>query len=204
MDYYKKYIKYKTKYLQIKTINQKGGNKDKFFFVYNTTKYDNLLNILKTGVLKISSKVSKKRRFRTSGKVDNIYGSIYFKDLENLSHLPDYSILLSEKLLEDYDIRFNKGWTGNEIISINKDDKESEKYNKLEKVKEFLKDPKDFPEKLKEPTGLMMHEAVFNKDIPIKEYLIGIVCNSCSEEEINKIKKYTNVKIYTTNLVPKN
>lgn len=48
-----------------------------------------------------------------------------------------------------------------------------------------------------------MHEVLFNKNIPIDKYLIGITCNHCDEIKINEIKKYNNnIKIFTNNLVP--
>ena len=124
MNYYNKYLKYKNKYLQLKNINQIGGSINKYIFVHNTTTYDNLIEILKTGEIKISSQVDVKRRIRTGESThDFIYGNIYFYDIKNMTHFQDYSLILSPKLLQDYDMRFNKGWTGKKIIEIKQKDK---------------------------------------------------------------------------------
>jgi len=204
MNYYYKYIKYKTKYLSIKNdkLIQEGGKNNKYYFIHNTTNYDNLISILKTGEIKISSQVEKERRKRTSGNVNFIFGTMYLKSLNNLTHMPDYTLILSEKLLDDYEIRFNKGWTGNELTTIKLDDNNKDKKNKLSIVKRFIKNPKDLPEKLRDPTGLMIHEVLFSKNIPLDKYLLGITCNNCTNEQINEIKKYTSVNIYTSNIIP--
>lgn len=204
MNYYYKYIKYKTKYQNLKKniVEQKGGNKEKIFFIHSTTNYDNLIKILETNKIKISSQVEKERRNRTSGNVNFIFGNIYFSSVNNLTHLPDYTLILSDKLLKKYDIRFNKGWTGNEILTINHKDNYLDKKEKLEKVKNFLENPLDLPEKLRDPSGLMNHEILINKNIPIKKYLIGIICNNCNDEQIKEIKKYVNIPIFKNNLVP--
>ena len=207
MNYYNKYLKYKNKYLKLKniTINQNGGNKNEFIFVHNTTTYDNLLEILKTGEIKISSQVDSKRRIRTGDNShDFIYGNIYFYDIKNMTHFQDLTLILSPKLLEDYNIRFNKGWTGKKITEIKQKDKKKTKNKKLELVKEWLKNPIDLPEILRSDlSGFMLHEVVFNKNIPIDKYLIGITCNHCDETKINEIKKHTNnIKIFTNNLIP--
>ena len=203
MNYYDKYIKYKSKYLHLKKndINQNGGKNNKYFFIHNTTTFDNLLTILKTNTLKISSQVDKERRTKTSGNVNYIYSTMYFKDLNNLTHLPDFSLILSDKLLQEYDIRINKGWTGNELISISHTDDKLIKNKKFNILKKFLKNPKDFPKTLIEPSGLLMHEVLFDRNIEIDKYLLGIVCNKCNNEQLSELKKF-NYKIYTTNIIP--
>lgn len=202
MDFYSKYIKYKTKYIQLKYNHFIGGSKDDFFFIHDTFNFDNLISILKDNQIKLSSLVDKDRRFRS--KDDNmnyIYGTIYFKSLNNLSHIPNFTLILSHKLLDDYKIIINKGWTGSQLITINLDDSPKKKYKKLKFLKSWLKNPKGFPSTLIDPSGLMMHEVLFEKNIPIDKYLIGITCNQCSQEQLNEIKKYTKVNINTTNLI---
>jgi len=205
MNYYNKYLKYKNKYLQLKNKNQSGGNINKYIFVHNTTTFDNLIEILKTREIKISSQVDVKRRIRTGDSIHNfIYGNIYFYDIKNMIHFQNYTLILSPKLLKDYDMRFNKGWTGIKLTEIKQNDKLKIKNKKLKVVKEWLKNPNDLPEILRSDTsGFMMHEVLFNKNIPIDKYLIGISCNGCDEIKINEIKKYNNnIKIFTNNLVP--
>ena len=205
MDYYDKYLKYKKKYLELK-ITQNGGNyNDNFIFSHNTTTFDNLLEILKSGEIKISSLVDEKRRIRTGENLHNfIYGNIYFYDIKNMTHFQDYTLLLSPTLLEDYDIKINKGWTGKQLVYIKNNNSTKTKNNKLNKVKSWLKNPIDLSEILRSDTsGFMLHEVLFYKNIPIKKYLVGIICNQCDESKLNQIKKYidSSVKIHLTNVI---
>ncbi len=125
--------------------------------------------------------------------------------MDNLTYLRNFTLILSEKLLKKYDAIFHKGWTGNQITKIKHTDTKKEKETKLRKIKKFIKNPIELPEILRDPTGLMLHEVLFDKNISIDKYLIGIVCNHCdkSKIKIKEIKRYTNVPIYENNLIPK-
>jgi hypothetical protein len=175
-----------------KMDNLIGGDKflDNILFVHNTFGYDNLISILKSGVLKLGSKVEKERRKLSGGEpMDEIYMNIYFKDLKNLDNL--YGLIFSSKLLIDYDLSVNAGWRGKTIAEIKKRDKMKEKKRKIKLVRKFLRNPKKIlPEKVVEISSkIILHEVLFFEDIPLKDYLIGITNCGFTEEENNNIRK---------------
>lgn len=91
--YKDKYIKYNLK------MTGSAYKNNKFFFVHNTFGYDNLIEILKSGVLKKGADVSQEKR-KLSGGIpkNNIYMSIYFEDLVE-QYLP-CGLVFSSQILE--------------------------------------------------------------------------------------------------------
>jgi hypothetical protein len=195
--YQHKYSKYKLKMINLN--NQNGGTDifNNILFIHNTFGYDNLISILKSGILKLGSKVDEKQRKLSGGiPMDEIYMNIYFKDLKNLPS--PCGLIFSSKLLEDYDVTINAGWKGKKFVEIKKNDKK--KKNKINKVKKFLKNPKKIlSEKLTNILpGIMTHEVLFFEDIPIKDYLIGITdCGYTDKQkkEIQNIIKKNNLNV---------
>lgn len=185
MDFYK-YQKYKYK------NNQNGGklNNNNFTFVHNTFGHDNLVSILKSGVIKLGSDVEKERRKLSGGiPMDNIYMNINFDDLNNLSNI--CGLIFSSKLPDDYDITINAGWGNKKIVKIKSNDSPKKKNNKLQKVKDYLKNPSSLlSQKLVEllPDN-MNHEVLFSKEIYISKYLICISLCGSTKKEIKNIKK---------------
>jgi hypothetical protein len=186
-----KYNKYNNKMDNLESQDG-GGNKfmENITFIHNTFGYDNLLSILESGVLKLGSKVEKERRKLSGGKpMDNIYMSMYFKDIKNLDE--KCGLVFSSNLMNDFDMEINAGWRGKTIVEIKKDDIMKEKKNKIRSVKNFLENPgtilaKNLVDILPK---VMMHEVLFFDDIPIEKYLIGIYDCGFSKKEKNDILK---------------
>ena len=205
--YYHKYKKYKNKYLNKK----RNMNKDNiltpshFYIVHATVSYDSLINILKEGKIKPGKDLPKKyRKWGGDQDLDVIFTNIYFPEIDNLSHLQDFTLILHPKLLMDYDGYFNEVWQGGigqNSQKLGKDDNAKILQEKLNKIKKFLKSPESLPKGLQTLSGFMMHELVFNRSIEIKDYLIGIECNFCDEKQLDKIKKLVkdDVKILSVN-----
>lgn len=204
-DYYKKY---KCEYLDLK---RNDPHNDNFYFVHNTTDINSIISMIKTGILFIGKYVEKSKR-KHSGKEprDYIYTNIYFEDLKNLSHFMDYSIILYPNIIHKYGAVFNQGWQvfpGKEnSIHFFKNETPDEFNKKMDDVKSFLKNPNTLPGIIQGAPGLLHHEFLFNHNIKLKDSLIGIICNWCSSDEVDKLNKllekysYCNVRISTTNL----
>lgn len=87
------YQKYINKYLALK--NQTGGKTYDFYFVHGTKNLNNIYSILKD--------VKQDQRMHSGNTpLPYIYANIYFNDIKNLSH---------PKIINDYNIIFNEGWT---------------------------------------------------------------------------------------------
>lgn len=217
-NYYDKYIKYKTKYLNLLDKNGSSHNSSPnscggsiktydYYFIHGTKNFSNLRSILKSGMLHIGKDVPKKRRFLCGDMPSNyVYANIYFEELLNLSHMRDFSIILHPKLLKEYGIIFNKGWTNIcDPIVISKNEMQYSVQDKINKIKKFISDPHELPIMLRESSGLMLHEVLFDRKIPLENNILAIVCNSCSDANVRKLKKiienkaYKNIPIITSN-----
>jgi len=191
-----------------------------FYFIHGTKDTNSILSIINEGVIKPGKYVPVKRRLHGGDEpLDYIYTVAYFEDIHNLSHIWDYAIILSPILLRKYNVVFNKGWQGSPWInSIYFNIIDSENYNeqvvidtvetfnnKLNEVIKFIKDPNTLPKIIQDAPGLMHHEFLFSENIPLKDNIIGIVCNNCSKTNINKIKNalkknsFYNIPIFTKN-----
>ena len=95
------------------------------------------------------------------------------------------------------DVEFHRAWGGyptkNEHI-LRKTDSCRETQKKLNKIKEFLKNPKDIHEKSRDFP--LNHEVTFPRKISLKKYVIGITCNFADVKTMNKIKKIIKEKGY--------
>lgn len=220
----RKYKKYKTKYLNLKKIINKEYN---FYFMHSTTVYQNLLNILKIGVIYPGKYVAPEQR-KLSGEEtesDYVFTNIYFEDIENIKHFQSYSLILHPKIIEENGFIFNKNWGAGptkDSIYINPQMNSSEINYKLKEIRNFLKNPIGLPDIIQQAPGFMHHEVLFDHPINLSNgNLIGIVCNYCdasiwdwktfeklgkpSDEELILIKKtimnkpYNNTKIFTRN-----
>nr|QBK88923.1 MAG: uncharacterized protein LCMiAC02_00160 [Mimivirus LCMiAC02] len=222
--YYNKYIKYKRKYINLKRtirkesikypirVYQGGNNKsskkinEKFYFVHMTHNVLSLIKILKMGKILPGKDVSKKyRHFGVEDGFSEIFANVNFEDLDNLSYFPSSSIILSSKILNDYDVGFNKGWHGGtykDTILLKKNDSKTVRTKKINKIKKFLKNPSSLP-KIVQGIPFHTHEMLFSGPVQIKKYLLAVVCLSCTQKNTNKIKKslkkYPKVKLITKN-----
>lgn len=188
-----KYKKYKTKYLNLKNKLKHDQHYD-FYFVHSTATFENLLNILKTGVLSPGKDLEPEQRKLCGEDATNfVFTNIYFEDVKNLTHAIDFSLLFHPKIMYQNGFYFNKGWEAglcDKTIYVDGVDKTITK-QKINQIKEFLKNPIDVPEIIRE-TGFMNHEVLFDHPISLKHgNLIGIVCNYCDATEWSFWKKTT-------------
>jgi hypothetical protein len=201
------YNKYKQRYLSLK---YKEPFIDNFYFVHNTRDINNIISIIKDGVLKIGRHVDKSNRKHSGGiPQDYIYTNIFFDDIRNLSHYISFSILLHSNIIHKYGAVFNRGWQTypSKMYStyFYKKDTPTVFNKKIEEIKEFIQDPNTLPWLVREAPEVMHHEVLFKHNITLKDSLIGIVCNWCSDEQIAMLKKllkkygYGDIKIAQNN-----
>ena len=182
----------------------------KYYLVHGTSSMDSLINILKTNKLKAGKHVLEKYR-KFGGIEENnseeVYFSIYFNDLKNLTNTFDVSLLFHPNLLKDRNFVFNKGWgyCPNYVIFEAYD---TDFKNKIKKIHKYLKHP-DLPKILYEFHTLLHHElyTIDKSDIIVDKYLVGIICLCTDEYKLNKIKQLIkkinpNIKLYNTNIPP--
>jgi hypothetical protein len=217
MPYYEKYKKYKSKYLNLKDLyratngdlarSQKGiqvWHDYKFVIVHGALDFITLKTILEDGFIRPGKDVDPKFwKLHGSMEAANfIYANIYFNDLKNLPLTILYSFVLHPKILYDFDIVFNQSWKvepTDDSIRINKSDSEQIKNNKIRKIKKSIADSEGsfLPE-------IMRHEILISDKISVKDYVLGITCESKHVKEIEKIiidKEYK-FKVLTKNEIP--
>lgn len=180
-----------------------------FYLIHGTKDINSILSILKNKKIKIGKNLKiDERKFGGIDPLDYVYANIYFEDLNNLSHLWDFSIILHPKILIDYNGIFNKGWPGHPVkdsIHFNKSDSLKIFNKKINDVRKFVKNPESLPKIVKDSPGLLHHEIIFDQELPIENYIIGIVCNHCPNELLEKIKNnlkkylFSDIKIITKN-----
>lgn len=200
-SYKKRYKEYKKKYIKLK---------QNYYFVHGSSSIYTVEAILEDGYLRPGADVDIKYRKLSGGEPQHyIYMNIFFEDLKNLSFMRSVSLIFHPKIMREYGMVFNKGWnvgpSNKELYSIhvNSNDSDNVINNKIKKIRKFIKNPESLPLKVREQTGLYHHEILFNKPIELKDNLLGIVCNQCSDDILDKIKKilndkqYKNIKILT-------
>lgn len=176
-----------------------------FCFFHNTLKLDSVLAILKDGYIKAGTDVPKK--YRTLGGEEGsekIFGQIYFNDLKNTIPWGIASFIIDKNILCDMNVEFHIGWGGwnmKEEYKLNKTDKETVRKNKLDSIRKFLKNPSELPKILRE-SQINNHEIMFDKNISVKKYVVGIVYNFEDKKQLEKIQKLINKKKYNIKLIP--
>ena len=198
-----------------KLLNKIFGSN--FYFVHAT---GDLKSILKSGKIKISSKINKDDRsftFATDNPHPYAYCIAIYDDipLNVVNNVSIYSLLIDPRILLNEDIIFNSGWWAepidikkqtNKIFSIylNKSDSKEDRLKKLQKIKNYI-ETHEYVTKDNGKFYYNLHEFLFCKNINLKKYLIGIVRSDYRSNHdilemklITKIinKKYHNVKIY--------
>lgn len=229
MDYHNLYIKYKTKYINLKkknmskktnSIELEGGSglKNKliegFYFVHMTKDFPNLKGIITDGQIRLGSDIPEEQKF-LSGYVDEpyVFANIYFDQLENLKWFGNYSLIFSSKIILDQDVEFIGGWGNSYITITHPSDNAKQLEKKLDLVKKFIAKPEGLPKIVLEAPPYHHHEVKFNKPIQIDKYLRAISINcpkSNFDKEQKKIKKLLKknhlekkIKIISGSLVPK-
>jgi hypothetical protein len=158
--------------------------KHKFYFMHATT-YNNLLQILHDKTIKLGNANINNEKILSDG-CDVIFLNAMFDDLKNIKSSPQkYVLLLSPKILIDFDIQFTKGWGYQpNYVTIKKHDKNV--VEKFDKICEFIKKP-DLPKQLL-TIDFMQHEFSVKKEIKLKKYLLGIVAINCTKTECGNIR----------------
>lgn len=170
----------KLQMLEIESIND-------FYITHSTTGYETLYNILKDGYLRPGSDIDHKHILAPED-LEHIYGNINFSDLNNIDIIGNISLQFSPQLLFDYGLIFNRGWFKypyETSIYIHESDKLCEKISKLNKIKEYVRNPTFYANHLIKNAGYRAHEIMINKQIPLEKYLISINC-VCSDINQNK------------------
>ncbi len=216
-SYKHKIRKYKSKYNKLK--NQLGNNNQKnytFFFIHSTTVFENLLDILKTGVLYPGSYLSPERR-QMCAECDDVYMNINFDDLQNIQWFHRYTLIFHPKIMYENGFIFNEGWgwagPPEGTINIKKIDSKEEINHKLQIIHNFVENP-ILPEIILGFPATFHHQIVFDHPINLEGNLIGIACIYCDnisnekppDKQLKLIKKaiknkpYANVSILTSNV----
>ncbi|XWV25376.1 hypothetical protein QJ856_gp0388 [Tupanvirus deep ocean] len=218
MLYKHKYVKYKTKYLNLKKEINKNQFEHNFYFLHSTTRFENLLDVLKTGVLYPGKYVKRKQRVHYGpDPSEYLYANIYFDDIKNIKkNFFNFTLLLHPKIMNENGFFFNKGWqkhpyrgpdivredaitkkpvkypqTGIEIFG---DDSQQEVNQKLKKIHDFLENP-DLPQVFL-GSEILEHEVLFDHPINLSDNnLIGVICYNCDKfyqnnKKNNKGKNY--------------
>lgn len=187
-----------------------GYSNNGYYFVHMTKSFGSLKNILQTGLLKIGSELKSEDTYL--GKSDGIFANIFFDDINNIEGMGEFSLILSPDVIK---IKGNianvwQGWGYKPLIKIRYDDTDKIIKHKLAKVKKFVKNPVTLPKLLYKGLRNMHHEVMFNKNIDMHNYLLGIymngVDNSNTRKVITRIKKllskykYNNIGVYLNKL----
>jgi len=199
MEDYLKYIKYKYKYLKEKhKLEQNGGGKLPFYFMHMTTKFDNIISILKDGVIRLGTDNIESEGYSGEDKHSYVYGFVYFEDLHNLTHMRDFSFIIKPTIIYEQKVIFNKGWqtniTSNSIIMSD---------NTINQIKDYLANPTEIPQKVIDASSFYHHEVLFTEHIKL-DNILAIVCNGCSKKMVKKINKIIKKMNYDIKIITKN
>jgi hypothetical protein len=101
-------------------------------------------------------------------------------------------------------IEFHKGWSSLPIPKehkLKKIDSEKTRNNKLNSIRKFLKNPIELPKILRD-SPINNHEVMFDKNISLNKYVVGIIYNFDDKKKLEKIKKIIDKKKYNIVLIP--
>lgn len=174
----------------------------KVIFTHNSNNFE---KIIRSGILKLGSNVSKEERKYSGGKpLPYIYMNIFFvNDLINESYnisLRPGTLIFNDNLLHDYKCIFNDAHyshTNYDSIIIKKNDPNTDK--KLKEIRKKINEKSSDPKFKKFPYELN-HEILFDRQINIKKYLIGIICDKNDIKHIEQLSHkygYNKIKIIT-------
>ncbi|AYV75884.1 MAG: hypothetical protein Terrestrivirus3_153 [Terrestrivirus sp.] len=179
-------------------------NSNHFYVIHGTANFDSLISILKEGKLDKGTNVDNPE-FTILGKHGAIYGNIYFDDIKNIDGVGmfSYILLFHPRIMFRSKCEFYAGWgyVGYKPIVINPDDNLKIIKKKMKKIKNFVTDVKNDPTLLPLPyqgaPGNFLHEIFLETDyIPLTNNLLGIICNGCDSDKINKIKEIIATQLY--------
>lgn len=202
--YKKKYEKYKNKYMNLKQQMKSECDVHNYYFIHSTTDYNNLKDILESGII-YPGKYLRKDQQKLTIDSEFVYANLYFEDLNNIPNLPNFGLLIHPKILYENGMYFHKGWTCdcvNIIYTIRRNPngtgpKEGDIHikttntpkqisKKFKQIREFIRNPLSLPKIIQNFPGTHHHEVYFNHPIKLDgENLIGIICNYCDKAEYN-------------------
>lgn len=174
-------IKRETKNNNDNTNLESKEFRENFYLVHSTFSHASLLDILNDGFLRPSVQL-KKQTYISGEKLNYIYANINFDDINNIDTVGGYKLFLSPELFFDEGFVFNKGWFKYPVsssIHVNKNETRYEKIKKLKIIKKYLKNPSFQPKHLIKNAGYRAHEILFDKEIDLEKYLIGVECDDC-------------------------
>jgi hypothetical protein len=188
---YVKYIENKRAYLNIS--KQIGGNTK--YYVIHFTDYKNLLEILKTKLIKSNEQIDKKY-WRMSGDVSSKY--VFASIIKSNNKIENFGIgfIFDERILYNKSFIFNSGWIGeptNDSIVVDPNKKNIHK--ELQRIRKIISNKR-----------ILDYEILFYDRLSL-EYLIGIHMPKCTEKKVNKIKrllrenKMENVNVYANETI---
>ena len=213
INYKKKYKKYKEKYLSLKkSLHQPNNCVHNYYFIH-TTNWNNLIHILKDGIIYPNKFIDEKFRLLSGHEQEHVFTNIYFDGVDIIKFLPSISIILHPKILYENGLIFNEGWVGGPYqnsLFINTTDSPREINSKLNQIRDFLINPISLPEIIRSSRNIITHEVLFDHPIHLDNHnLLAIVCYQCDIINLNKIKKiiktksFSKIKILTeSNLFP--
>jgi hypothetical protein len=159
--------------------NRKGNNKmNNVYIIHRFIELDSLIKILKSGKIKKDPKNNKGFN-PMSQRVVFLNG--YSPKIKNITS-DSQMLILSDKILEDFDVYFNHGWKGGIGPS-------SIKINNNKQLLKELKNPKINKKLLKLTKGMeyMRHEIMIDNDVDINKYLVGIIVEKDKENIIKPL-----------------
>ncbi|AGF84815.1 hypothetical protein QJ854_gp967 [Moumouvirus goulette] len=215
---YKKYLKYKKKYLSLKkSINQMSEKIVFNYYFIHMTSLDNLINILQDGIIYPNKNLPKKNRILSGSEQDFVYANMFIDDYDiyKTSHGP--ALLLHPKILYENGFYFNETWVGAVINNhkytaadghTSRDENDNIKVisknslhikstdipvqinHKLNKIRQFLINP-TLPKVF---AGITTHEVLFDHPIKLDNNLLAIV--GLDQKYLEKIKTIISDKPY--------
>ena len=198
---YKKYTKYKHKYLSLK---RQLARNIPYYFVHATS-IENLKQILETGII-YPGKYLTEDQLRLSGesKSEYVYCHMYFDDLKNLPHSFGISLILHPNIACDNGFVFNKGWRvspDDDSIVVTKND--ANYADKITEIRQFIKNPDSLPEKVRQ-ISFMDHEVLFDHPIMLtSDNVLGIM-GLFDSIDLDSVREIVNRKHYNTRLYDNN
>lgn len=169
-------------------------------YIFHSTSKENIINTLEDGTLYANKYIdSTKRRLSPNDELPYIYTLLYTPLLKY--NFWSYGLILHPKILEIEPTIFNYGWIthpNDKSIYIYSTDDHIVKNKKIKQIVNYVD----------KTTKMTQQEILFIGCIKLKDYLIGILCPNCDDENIKKIKlllsknNMKNVKIYVDEKMP--
>lgn len=173
----------------------------KKIYILHSVGWENIENVLKTGILYANKYIpEERRRFAGGEELPYVYTNIYFRDIKNISLGMGITLIFDSKIIYSQGLIFNDGWMvhpTNDSIYLNPEDGKAEINKKLKLIKNRI----IHRMKTSKSIDIMHHEALFIGRIILENNLTGILCPECTDEQLSNIKNILDklklkIKIY--------